>query len=362
MRLTDRLAGVARLLIAFVLLAGAAGLALAGGSGESGRPGSGDDSAEGPREPLELEVGYMPILPVAQVFVMEGEGWTAEAGLELNLVRFQNGPAMVQALASGELDVMFFGIGPALVARGRGQEITVVASNIVEQIALIAGAELAEYWNENDPASLFAGFEAGEGRKARIATFPQGSVPDIVLRYWLREELGVSFDALEIVPMGADQVQQALLTGNVDGASILEPVLTIVEERDPSTRVLTRANDMFPGQPGAVLAVRDDVIAEHPDAVQRLVDIHVRATEFLTTEIEASAEHAVEFIGSGLVEQATIEKALRSPSTRYMADPRAIIEPTRRMHDFQLETGSLAAPVDLDALFDTSFYEAAADE
>ena len=88
---------------------------------------------------------------------------------------------MVQALASGELDVMFFGIGPALVARGRGQEITVVASNIVEQIALIAGAELAEYWNEDDPASLFAGFEAGEGRTARIATFPQGSVPDIVL-------------------------------------------------------------------------------------------------------------------------------------------------------------------------------------
>ena len=129
MRSTDSLVGFARLLIAFVLLAGAAGLALAGGSGESGQPGSGDGSAEGPREPLELEVGYMPILPVAQVFVMEGEGWTSEAGLEFNLVRFQNGPAMVQALASGELDVMFFGIGPALVARGRGQEITVVASD-----------------------------------------------------------------------------------------------------------------------------------------------------------------------------------------------------------------------------------------
>jgi hypothetical protein len=48
-----------------------------------------------------LEVGYMPILPVAQLFVMEGEGWTEEAGLDLELTRFSSGPAMVQALASG---------------------------------------------------------------------------------------------------------------------------------------------------------------------------------------------------------------------------------------------------------------------
>jgi NitT/TauT family transport system substrate-binding protein len=254
---------------------------------------------------------------------------------------------------------MFFGIGPALVARGRGQDIQVVASNIVEQIAVIAGESLAEYWDENDPASLFSAFESAEGRKARIATFPQGSVPDIVLRYWLDRQLGVPFDALEIVPMGADQVQQALLAGRVDGASILEPTLTIVQERDPSTRILTRANDMFPGQPGAVLAVRSDLIEEHPDAVQRLVELHLRATAFLKENIEASAEHAVEFIGAGLVDPSTIEAALQSPSTNYMADPREIRDPTQRMHDFQLETGSLAAPVDLDALFNTRFYERA---
>ncbi|MFW5688744.1 MAG: ABC transporter substrate-binding protein, partial [Spirochaetota bacterium] len=270
-----------RALFAALVLLSCPAIAFAGGGGEA-------SPAAGGEERLELEVGYMPILPVAQVFIMEGEGWTEEAGLEFNLVRFQNGPAMVQALASGELDVVFFGIGPALVAKGRGQEITVVASNIIEQIALIAREPLAEYWDESSPGDIFADFEAGEGRLARIATFPQGSVPDIVLRYWLREEIGVDFDALEIIPMGADQVQQALLAGNVDGASILEPVLTIVQDRDPSTQVLTRANRMFPGQPGAVLAVRNSVIEEHPEAVQRLVDPHVRATDFLIDNIEES--------------------------------------------------------------------------
>ena len=49
-------------------------------------------------ETTTLEVGYMPILPVAQLFVMEGAGWTDEAGLDLELTRFSSGPAMVQAL------------------------------------------------------------------------------------------------------------------------------------------------------------------------------------------------------------------------------------------------------------------------
>lgn len=344
---------VFRLLVLMMAAAFALSAFAAGGS-------EGQD-AEAEQELFELEVGYMPILPVAQVFVMEGEGWTEAAGLRLNLVRFQNGPSMVQAVASGELDVMFFGIGPALVARGRGNDIQVVASNIVEQIALIAGESLAQYWDEDDPEALFPDFQAGEGRLARIATFPQGSVPDIVLRYWLDREIGVSFDALEIVPMGADQVQQALLAGRVDGASILEPTLTIVQERDPSTQILARADTMFPGQPGAVLAVRSEIIEQNPEAVQRLVDLHVRATEFLQTEIERSAGHAVEFIGAGLVDPETIEAALRSPSVNYLADPRQIIGPTQQMHDFQLQTGSLASPVDLDALFNSTFYENSAE-
>jgi NitT/TauT family transport system substrate-binding protein len=54
-------------------------------------------------EETTIEVGYMPILPVAQLFVLEDAGWADEAGLDLELTRFSSGPAMVQAMASGEL-------------------------------------------------------------------------------------------------------------------------------------------------------------------------------------------------------------------------------------------------------------------
>ncbi|OLO13250.1 nitrate ABC transporter substrate-binding protein [Chromohalobacter japonicus] len=309
-------------------------------------------------ETTTLEVGYMPILPVAQLFVMEGAGWTDEAGLDLELTRFSSGPAMVQALASGKLDVMNFGIGPAMVARANGVPIKVLAASIQEQIGLIARGELANAFEGNDPAAAIAQFTETQGRKPKIATFPNGSVPYTVLRYWLEEQVGVDADAVDIVTMGASRVQQSLLAGAVDAASTLEPILSVVQQRDPDARVVARGNDMLPHQPGAVLAVREAVLEEHPEAIQALVAQHVRATEMLENDPAQAAPYVREFVGKRLIDEETVTAALSSPSSNYLADPHMIIDATRTMADFQRRIGTLKKPVDVDALFDTSVYDA----
>lgn len=309
-------------------------------------------------ETTTLEVGYMPILPVAQLFVMEGAGWTDEAGLDLELTRFSSGPAMVQALASGKLDVMNFGIGPAMVARANGVPIKVLAASIQEQIGLIARGELANAFEGNDPAAAIAQFTETQGRKPKIATFPNGSVPYTVLRYWLEEQVGVDADAVDIVTMGASRVQQSLLAGAVDAASTLEPILSVVQQRDPDARVVARGNDMLPHQPGAVLAVREAVLEEHPEAIQALVAQHVRATEMLENDPAQAAPYVREFVGKRLIDEETVTTALSSPSSNYLADPHMIIDATRTMADFQRRIGTLKKPVDVDALFDTSVYDA----
>ncbi|WP_287124412.1 ABC transporter substrate-binding protein [Chromohalobacter sp.] len=309
-------------------------------------------------ETTTLEVGYMPILPVAQLFVMEGAGWTDEAGLDLELTRFSSGPAMVQALASGKLDVMNFGIGPAMVARANGVPIKVLAASIQEQIGLIARGELANAFEGNDPAAAIAQFTETQGRKPKIATFPNGSVPYTVLRYWLEEQVGLDADAVDIVTMGASRVQQSLLAGAVDAASTLEPILSVVQQRDPDARVVARGNDMLPHQPGAVLAVREAVLEKHPEAIQALVAQHVRATEMLENDPAQAAPYVREFVGKRLIDEETVTAALSSPSSNYLADPHMIIDATRTMADFQRRIGTLKKPVDVDALFDTSVYDA----
>jgi len=307
-----------------------------------------------------LEIGYMPILPVSQLFVALEEGWLEEAAIEPDLVEFQNGPAMVQALLAGQLDVAYFGIGPAMVARGRGADIRVVASNIVEQISIVALGDLAPYF-ENGPAkTAFARFADEQGRKPVISTFPRGSVPETVLQFWLRRQLEIDPDQIEIVFQGAAQVQQSLLTGAVDGAAILEPVVTIVTERLPEARVVAAGSELFPDQPGAVLAVREGLIARAPETVTALVAAHDRATRLLRNDPSRAARSVALWVGGGRLDPAIVERAIRRSGESFVADPGKIVAATRVMHDFQADIGTLKQPVDLEALFETRFHDAAA--
>ncbi|MFK7793664.1 MAG: ABC transporter substrate-binding protein [Devosiaceae bacterium] len=306
-------------------------------------------------ETTNLEIGYMPILPISQLFIALEEGWLDDADIDSDLVQFQNGPAMVQALLAGQLDVAYLGIGPAMVARARGADIKVVASNIVEQISIVALGELAPYF-EGDHATAFQRFAEDNGRKPVITTFPTGSVPETVFQFWLRNQLGVDPSEVEIVHQGAAQVQQALLTGAVDGAAILEPVVSIALARSEGATVVASGSELFPSQPGAVLAVRSEAIQAHPEAIDALVGAHVRATEVLRTDVERATPSVAAYVGGGRLEAAIVAAAITRSQASFVADPNFIVAGTQVMHDFQAELGTLNQPVNLDELFDLTIY------
>ena len=67
-----------------------------------------------------------------------------------------------------------------------------------------------------------------------------------------------------MVYQGASQVQQSLLTGAVDGAAILEPVVSIVTARNAGAKVVASGGELFDSQPGAVMAVREAYLKAHP--------------------------------------------------------------------------------------------------
>ncbi|WP_273544836.1 ABC transporter substrate-binding protein [Achromobacter xylosoxidans] len=146
---------------------------------------------------------------------------------------FQSGPALTQALLAGQLDVAYVGIGPALVASAKGAGIKVVASNIVEQVNVVALGALAPYFASGDPATAFARFAKDKGRKPVIASYPKGAVPEAALQYWLRNRLKADPASLDLIYQGEAQIQQSLLTGAIDGAAILEPTVTTVLTRAP---------------------------------------------------------------------------------------------------------------------------------
>ena len=54
---------------------------------------------------VAARVGYIPIVGTAPFFVANGEGWLKQGGIDVAVTVFESGPNMIQALASGTIDV-----------------------------------------------------------------------------------------------------------------------------------------------------------------------------------------------------------------------------------------------------------------
>ncbi len=315
-------------------------------------------SAPARAETTHLEVAYIPILAMAQLFVMQQEGWLKQADLDLKMTRFSSGPAMVQALASGKFDVAYIGIGPAMVARAHGVDLKILANNTAGQGGLLGRGDFAAAFSKGaNAAEVFANYHKSHGQPVKLATLPKGSVPDTLMRYYLFEVAKVAPADVEILGMGAEQMQQALLSGAVDGASVLDPIPAIVASRDKTARVVVTGHEMLPNAPGAVLAVSERAIAANPAAVRKLVALHIRATDLIHKDPARAASDIASVIGRGLVPAAVIETSLRASLDTYDADPHRLLEPAARLQDYQISIGSLAKAVDLKALIDPTIYD-----
>jgi NitT/TauT family transport system substrate-binding protein len=301
----------------------------------------------------ELTLAHMPIFPDLQYYVMEAEGYFDDVDATIESREFTDGPAIVQAFGGDELDVAMFGVVPSMIVIDRGIPAKVTATNIKEPMAIMAHDEFHSMWDEHG-ADAFGVWEAEKGRKFRFGTFPQGSVPDVLLRYWLESEVGVDpSEAAEILEIsGANAVWQAIANGEVDGTSIMEPVPTRAEQEGSPVSTFRTAAEIMPGQPAAVTLMRDEV-RNSPVATQFL-EAHVNATEFIDANPEETAQIVEESLGMP-ADQALA--ALRGPLSNFLTDPREIENGTEIFAEFAHENGQTDEQLSLDQIFDYSVYE-----
>lgn len=309
---------------------------------------------------VAARVGYIPVVGTAPFFVANGEGWLKQGGIDVAVTVFESGPNMIQALASGTIDVYVAGVAPLAVARSRGIDIRVVASTAIGENVVVSAPSLTKFFTAGtNAAAAFKAFRAANGKAARLATQPAGSVPNTTLQYWLWEVAKVDKADVEIVPMGIDATQQAILAGAVDGGSVREPALTILQTRNPQIKLIAGGEEVFPGQPGTVVAVSGAFATKNPQAVQNLVAGLVKAAALIKADPTKAAPHVGAALGKGIVDPELIQKALVSPASRFEIDPRKIIEPARAMQAYQVKLGSLEKELPFDGLFETQYYERA---
>ena len=301
-------------------------------------------------------VAYVPIFPNMQHYVMEREGYYDDVPAEVTVERFSSGPSVVTAFASGDVDVALFGITPAMVLADRGTQAGVLAANSRNGFKIMGTSELVDLY-EQVGAAVFERFEQETGRKIRCGTPPDGSVPDVTLRYWIQKDLGAGetdtvINKSTVPPANAVQTIQS---GDIDATIIQEPFATIIDREDGYGE-LEWSGNVLENHPVTVLVANQQVI-DASDIAQALVEQHTAATEFTANSPDAAAGHAASVIGSGVSDELA-EAAMESQASDFISDPHAITDQVATMGEFVASVGNIEEPVPTEELFAFGPYDA----
>ena len=239
----------------------------------------GSSGAQTGNGPLTVRIAYMPNLThaIGLVAVADGSLRKALAPHSLDVRSFGAGPAIIEALLAGEVQIAYVGPSPAVngYVKSRGAALRV-----------IAGAS-------SGGALFVARPGSGEADLAgrTFATPQRGGTQDIALRYFAREHgLKTSDEGgpVTILPMQNADILSVFKTGRIDGAWVPEPWATrLVQEAGATVRFDERSR--WPGGQFATthVIVATSFLESHAEIVAAFLRAHVDASRFVR-------EHAVE--------------------------------------------------------------------
>ena len=240
-----------------------------------------------------VKIGYLPSDHDAALFVADAQGQYKNAGIETELVQFNNGGDLMTAMASGDVDVGYVGIAPVLSSVEKGVPVKVISSAQTEGSGIVV----------TDESGITSGADlAGKA----IATPGEASIQHVLLAYYLKQN-GLTLDDINESAMKVPSMNDALKTKQIDGIITFQPYVSIAEAQEGNT-VLADSEAILPNHPCCVVVASDDFIKNHEDQVKTILDIHKNATDFINDNVEAGkTADVVKLLPEDIVSDANLE-------------------------------------------------------
>lgn len=224
-----------------------------------------------------IRVGAFPNITHAQAMVGKANGWFDKAmgaQVKVRWTSFNAGPAAIEALFAGAIDMTYVGPNPAIngYVRSNGEALRVVAG------AASGGASLIV---RND-----AGINKPEDfHGKRVATPQFGNTQDVALRNWLKSHGMKSNDRggdVQIVPMANPDQLTLFLKKDLDAAWAPEPWATrLIHEGNG--RLFVDERTLWPNGQFVIglLVVNAKFLKAHPDLVKNWIRAELDLTDWI---------------------------------------------------------------------------------
>jgi ABC-type nitrate/sulfonate/bicarbonate transport system substrate-binding protein len=209
--------------------------------------------------PAKFVIGSIPINALIASYVGTVDFFKSE-GLSAEITRFQTGPAMIQALAGGNIAVADTGLAPALVAIARG--LPVIAPYLGGYSTPTHPFERIMVREDSPIRTL----DDLKGKK--LAILARGTIPDLVLGA-LPKRTSIRKEDLELVLIPPAAQPAAMQQGLVDAIFAIPPI-DAVAERQFKARTVANTSDLVPYLGFGTVVVRRDFADNYPDATRKV--------------------------------------------------------------------------------------------
>lgn len=237
-----------------------------------------EKSGSSPDTPKEVRLGYFANITHAQAVlgVDSGEFAAALAPIALKAKVFNAGPALMEALRSGAIDVGYVGPGPVLSAYGAsaGEAVRVISGAAANGVIIVVRKD-----------SGIKTLKDLTGK--RIATPQYGNTQDIAARHYVTHELGQK-DHRNVIAVPNAEQSSMMQRGEIDAAWVPEPWGARLIA-DVGATLIAEEKDLWPQKQFSltVVVTTPEFLKAQPKIIEKILGVHRHWTQRLTQDAPA---------------------------------------------------------------------------
>lgn len=283
-----------------------------------------------------IRVAYIPCDHESALFVAETQNMYKDQGLNVTSMTISTGSSIVSAIASGDIDLGYMGIAPALQGINEGVPIKIVAAVNLDGSGIVV-----------DPTENITNMADLKGKK--IATPGVSSIQQVILLYQL-QKYNLTISDVDISSVNIYMLPSTLASKKVDAYIAYEPYVSLAPYRGVGN-VMVYSDEIMPDHPCCVIVARQDFIDKHTQELHKFLDIHKKATEFINNNPNETAK----LVSTQLTTNPELEM-MSLPHVKFVSQvDKAFRDKVIDFMNIELKMGYLKKPMTVDQIFDTRF-------
>ena len=234
----------------------------------------------------KITIAYHPhITGVGGILNAMDNGYFDEEGLEVELVQFTSGATELAAMASGDIDIGYLGVG-AHVFAPQGQCVVLALDSTDLSGEILVRAD--------------EGITTMQELKGKNVGISAGTTSELVLSMALKLN-GMEKTDVNMINMDASGKVTAFMSGQIDAISIEAPYTDQIRKDMGAENVVTLSGsaDFLPDAVFTNSWVTTNAfLAENPDTVVKFLKAWLKGTEDRYNNMDATVQKVADFIGT----------------------------------------------------------------